>query len=424
MNENVIDSFKSANVEEQAAVQAGSPSEVPSKKQREEDQGKRPLQGKSRRISKVREGKLAKKKNTYISKIKVLMNRIAKTNAEKSQEFLSTNISEMERKRYDFKVKKEDSSSGGHNGVEEKPSGATSITDKQDTIDKILMQNFNEDNDLNSHKLERNRESARNSRKRKKIYIELLERKVVELNEENQNLRKHLDENVNLAKSQFQSKILNTLVSERNNLFEKLEKSMRSGADQSEVDLLLDSMRLRFGANGKERVNAINYLFNQIVDIFIPLHMKYVLWIATEGKHVFDNSANQDMLLQNFFRPNSSMDVRQRVEGQDDSWTRIMEDVNLTQDQRTNMMKYRRKLVIQKGRLDNMIKTLNQLRVDILKETTSLQNAVDDMRRILSPFQVAKALMLLEKVISFEIQELFRRGTRGSFQRKSFGRAL
>eukprot|EP01017_Pseudomicrothorax_dubius_P051018 TRINITY_DN974_c0_g1_i3.p1 TRINITY_DN974_c0_g1~~TRINITY_DN974_c0_g1_i3.p1 ORF type:complete len:354 (+),score=79.94 TRINITY_DN974_c0_g1_i3:58-1119(+) len=352
MNENVIDSFKSANVEEQAAVQAGSPSEVPSKKQREEDQGKRPLQGKSRRISKVREGKLAKKKNTYISKIKVLMNRIAKTNAEKSQEFLSTNISEMERKRYDFKVKKEDSSSGGHNGVEEKPSGATSITDKQDTIDKILMQNFNEDNDLNSHKLERNRESARNSRKRKKIYIELLERKVVELNEENQNLRKHLDENVNLAKSQFQSKILNTLVSERNNLFEKLEKSMRSGADQSEVDLLLDSMRLRFGANGKERVNAINYLFNQIVDIFIPLHMKYVLWIATEGKHVFDNSANQDMLLQNFFRPNSSMDVRQRVEGQDDSWTRIMEDVNLTQDQRTNMMKYRRKLVIQKGRLD------------------------------------------------------------------------
>lgn len=64
-------------------------------------------------------------------------------------------------------------------------------------------------------------------------------------------------------------------------------------------------VQLRFGATGKERVNALNYLFKQVVEIFIPLHMKYILWIASEGKHMFDVSANQDMLLQNYFSQQS-----------------------------------------------------------------------------------------------------------------------
>lgn len=57
-------------------------------------------------------------------------------------------------------------------------------------------------------KLERNRVSARNSRKRKKIYVELLERKVVDLNEEVTQLRKQLEQSKNITKSQFQSKIV------------------------------------------------------------------------------------------------------------------------------------------------------------------------------------------------------------------------
>jgi len=46
-------------------------------------------------------------------------------------------------------------------------------------------------------KLARNRESARNSRKRKKVYIELLEKKVAQLQLELQNSRKQLEVNNN-----------------------------------------------------------------------------------------------------------------------------------------------------------------------------------------------------------------------------------
>jgi hypothetical protein len=48
----------------------------------------------------------------------------------------------------------------------------------------------------------------------------------------------------------------------RQQLYEKLEKSIASNADDNELNLLLDSMRFRVGGGGKERVSASNYFFN------------------------------------------------------------------------------------------------------------------------------------------------------------------
>lgn len=56
-------------------------------------------------------------------------------------------------------------------------------------------------------KLAKNRESARNSRIRKKVYIELLEKTVDQLQQELDSTRKQLDaNNNNLSKLNFQSK--------------------------------------------------------------------------------------------------------------------------------------------------------------------------------------------------------------------------
>ena len=55
------------------------------------------------------------------------------------------------------------------------------------------------------------------------------------------------------------------------------------------------------GATGKERLNAVNYFFKQIYDLLITVHMKYLLWIASEGKDLF--SGKTTTLLSNL--PNS-----------------------------------------------------------------------------------------------------------------------
>ena len=46
-------------------------------------------------------------------------------------------------------------------------------------------------------------------------------------------------------------------------------------------------MRFRVGGGGKERVNASNYFFNQILDICFPIHVRYMLWSASSTKDMF-----------------------------------------------------------------------------------------------------------------------------------------
>lgn len=74
----------------------------------------------------------------------------------------------------------------------------------------------------------------------------MLEKKVAELLEENEKLRKKAEDHATASKSVGQWKAVNTMISDRNNLFQKLEKVVRLGntSDPSDVDLLLDSLRV------------------------------------------------------------------------------------------------------------------------------------------------------------------------------------
>lgn len=65
------------------------------------------------------------------------------------------------------------------------PGVSTKSSLEADAVKRVKSYNFNNaDMPSEDQKLLRNRESARNSRKRKKIYIEMLENKLTELNEE------------------------------------------------------------------------------------------------------------------------------------------------------------------------------------------------------------------------------------------------
>lgn len=78
---------------------------------------------------------------------------------------------------------------------------------------------------------------------------------------------------------------------------ERLEKMLTTKNDESEISFLLDSLRvnlcrksvlinhtqLRFGASGKERVDVVNFMFKQILEFLVPVHMKYILSAASQG---------------------------------------------------------------------------------------------------------------------------------------------
>ena len=50
--------------------------------------------------------------------------------------------------------------------------------------------------------------------------------------------------------------------------------------DENEINLLLDSLRLRLGATGKERVAAVNSLFRKISEIIVPGYIRFFLCMS------------------------------------------------------------------------------------------------------------------------------------------------
>ena len=95
-------------------------------------------------------------------------------------------------------------------------------------------------------KLIRNRESARNSRKRKKIYIELLENKVSELSTELNDAKAMVFEN----QKSFQNLCVQSRVSEQvlntKQIFDILDTAVKARQNFSQIQTILESIKVVF----------------------------------------------------------------------------------------------------------------------------------------------------------------------------------
>jgi hypothetical protein len=70
--------------------------------------------------------------------------------------------------------------------------------------------------------------------------------------------------------------------------FKKLEElfNNKKEDDLDEINIILDSMRYRIGATGKERISTVNEFFKQILNICFPALDRYLMWSASEQQHI------------------------------------------------------------------------------------------------------------------------------------------
>jgi hypothetical protein len=77
----------------------------------------------------------------------------------------------------------------------------------------------------------------------------------------------------------------------RHQMMKKIEgllEQAKNGVDpSSELNGIIDSLRYRIGATGRERINTINEYFRQIVNLSLPALHRYMMWSAAEGRHLF-----------------------------------------------------------------------------------------------------------------------------------------
>ena len=215
--------------------------------------------------------------------------------------------------------------------------------------------------DSNLYKLAKNRESAKNTRKKKKQHLEYLEKRVAELNEEVESLRQE----TKTSEDYHNGEITQKYKSDKQKLFDTLEVLLNTDGSEENIKVIIETLRTKLGASGVERQGYIEYLIRQIADISLPNQVKSLLNIEN----------NKD----NYF------------------WDQMLDLNFMDKEQQEQLERYI--LMINKKAEDfkATMKKLKRIKKCLLRRTGHLQNILDYISSQLSATQIAALLVRINK---------------------------
>ncbi|CAD8060186.1 unnamed protein product [Paramecium sonneborni] len=161
-------------------------------------------------------------------------------------------------------------------------------TKKQLDKDNGFSQEEQVYDDSNKIKLAKNRQSARDSRKRKKIYVELLELKVAELSKQIEVLQKNVEQ---------QNIFINhcvkipSLISDFNLSYQNQFQILSQNITKKQLQILDDE----FGVNSERRDSLCNIIFNTLVDHILPYDLKKTIETALNNLGIFKVGEQQEI---------------------------------------------------------------------------------------------------------------------------------
>ncbi|CAK75715.1 unnamed protein product (macronuclear) [Paramecium tetraurelia] len=245
--------------------------------------------------------------------------------------------------------------------------------EKKQTVHKVQSQQFPGNNlGDKEDKLAKNRESARNSRRRKKIYLELLENKVTKLSEQ-------LDvfKNVNERTQQLAINLQNKITQKREQdstkmiLFSNLQNSINGNAGEMNIDAIIDSLNKKFGSGSQERHQLIDHYARQIYENCLAPYINYIIGVAKTDQDIFSNQEQTD--------------------------NTILRNLKLTDKQKQILQKKQQKLIRHQNELANTLSSIQEVKNQIQAELSSFDQTLEQLRRELKPSQVARFLLSIEK---------------------------
>ncbi|ETV72424.1 hypothetical protein H257_12554 [Aphanomyces astaci] len=241
-------------------------------------------------------------------------------------------------------------------------------------------------------RLERNRESARQSRRRKKQYLELLEGKVAQLTDEIDEAR---EEHLDSADSTINA-LKNQLVTSLNKLLDNhppsaplpspLEDELREG---------VYSIQTRFGPNAKERQAVVNYHFTQLDSLLLPPYTRFLLWMSIQDEVFYTKtSAPPTPGGSKSTKPKES-DRKDSVANKDGLWAALSTELGLTYEQEEKIKGHYRASDSKTAKLERRkiamaVTYLHQLKANMLERAHAVQTYADTMQGILTPDQTIR----------------------------------
>ncbi|RQM11853.1 hypothetical protein B5M09_005800 [Aphanomyces astaci] len=161
--------------------------------------------------------------------------------------------------------------------------------DAPDSPSNLAENDHDTEEEKRRKRLERNRISARESRARKKQYLELLKKKVAQLTEDIGSARGRHLESADRTLSSLKAQLVSSLYDKIAHL------SPHMPVDPSVLDTLrrgTQLLPLRFGPNSNERRAVVTYRFKQLDSLLLPPYTRFLLWMSNQDDRFYTKSTS------------------------------------------------------------------------------------------------------------------------------------
>ena len=230
------------------------------------------------------------------------------------------------------------------------------------SANEVLRAKSKEEVDNRKKRLEKNRQSARLCRLRKKNQVNELQQRVVQLERENMDLRLKLEEQAKTRASEAEEK--NTLTKQLVDLLET------SGKDE-ELSKVMQTFADLYADYGRDRRVALKYHLGQVRRFMMPTQVtKMALW-----------SLQQD---DDFYA--YKVDENGRAET---LWDIISRDMHVTEDQKQKLMEFRPYFKELRDDMNHCASSIVQLEKALEVKNTKIEQAIHKLTTVVSPKQAA-----------------------------------
>ncbi|KAF1329758.1 Camp responsive element modulator, partial [Globisporangium splendens] len=208
-------------------------------------------------------------------------------------------------------------------------------------------------------KLERNRESARECRRRKREHILGVEERCRQLERENMELRGQLKAGKEAMKQEEK---------EKNRVCEELEQMIQRGASEKELAEKIDNFKEQYSDYGHGRRSALGYHLHQIERLLLPTQVtKMCIWALRQDDSFWQDEEDE-----------TSLPVI------------LAKELGLTEEQKKKIQQQRGSITLICENLKNALSLLNELKTEVIQKNTTLDMEMDKLQNILTPTQRAK----------------------------------
>lgn len=254
--------------------------------------------------------------------------------------------------------------------------GNTVVKKEKELIKKNSGSNLTDDisetlttSQKRQRRLEKNREIARNCRKRKREKYQKLEEENIKLRQYNQQLEKQLNKGRDGRDREVARK------SELMGMKELLDNK----CSESEIRNPLTSYKEMYSDFGRERNAAIAFHMSQLKSLLIPNTVsKMTLWSLQQDDEFYDEKKNQKTFGGGI-------------------WNMLTNELKFTDEQKRTLLGMRHGIRSQRQNVGTCLKILKELETRVQSNFESMSKQMDLVMSTITPTQQARFLLWIEK---------------------------